>query len=127
MVLFFISNICYNRMGDNMKVIEIDKKRLGLIKTLLFINMLIVIGLGIYYSYMHIFNSYNMNTFDKYAFLPLFLFFIGTLVILMSITGANSSYKSNPTNDNAMFTIGVGIIIIAFITIFICILFNKAR
>ena len=68
-----------------------------------------------------------MNTFDKYVFLPLFLFFIGTLVILMSITGANSSYKSNPTNDNAMFTIGVGIIIIAFITIFICILFNKAR
>lgn len=109
-----------------MEIKKVNPKTLKLLKILLYVNTFVLLGLGCYYLILHIINTNENNLFDKYIFLPLLLAFVGSEVMLMSYVYNNSSYKSNNSQDNAMFKLGIIIEIIAVITVFICLFFNLA-
>ena len=108
-----------------MKVITVHEKGLRRAKILILINTIFILVLGFYFVYAHIINQFDNNFLDKYLFLHLLIMFLGFETMLMSVSSANSSYRSNPTSDNAMFTFGVILEVVAFVTIFLCILINK--
>jgi len=107
-----------------MELKKVNQSKLKLFKVLLYINTFVILGLGVYYVAMHVFQHMENNFFDSYVFLPLFLMFIGFEIMLMSVVYYNASYKSDYKQDSAMFKLGIIIEIVAFITIFICILIN---
>ncbi len=107
-----------------MEIKKVSPKTLKLLKVLLYVNTFVLLALGCYYLIFHIINTNENNIFDKFIFLPLLLALIGSEVMLMSYVYNNSSYKSNNSQDNAMFKLGIIIEIIAVITIFILLFFN---
>lgn len=107
-----------------MEIKKVSPKTLKLLKVLLYVNTFVLLALGSYYLICHIINNYDGNIFDKFIFLPLLLALIGSEVMLMSYVYNNSSYKSNNSQDNAMFKLGIIIEIVAVITIFILLFFN---
>ncbi|MCR5786628.1 MAG: hypothetical protein K6G28_02925 [Acholeplasmatales bacterium] len=109
------------------KIKEISSNQKIIFKTLLLINTFIILGLATYYLVFRIIQQREANIFDMYIFLPLFIVLLGWEVMLMSIVSYNSSFKANSSQDNAMFNLGLILIIIGIITVFILLLINKLR
>lgn len=109
-----------------MTIKRVEKKILKILKILLYVNTFILLALGSYYLFFHIINSNPNNVFDTFIFLPLLLAFIGSEVMLMSYVYNNSSYKSNNTQDNAMFNLGLIIEGLAVVTLIVLLIFNLA-
>ena len=111
-----------------MKIKEIKRENLGILKILLALNTVVILTLGGYYLFKNIINTNtNPNIFDTYIFLPLFLALLGAEVMLMSTLSYNSSFRSNGKQDSTMFNIGLILEAIAFVTIFLLILINKLK
>ena len=102
-----------------MELKRLNDKQKKIIKVVMFINLVLVLGLGIYYFVEYIINEGTDNFFQGYVFLPLFIFLLGTLVMEMSLLSNNSSFKSNSSADKAMFYLGIGLLVLAVLTIFI--------
>lgn len=110
-----------------MEIKQLNSKQKNLFKALLLINTFVIIGLGMYYFIFKIIQKEPNSFFDTYVFLPLFLILLGTETMIMSLVSYNSSFKSNSSQDNAMFKLGMIIIIIGILTIFVIIGMNKLR
>lgn len=110
-----------------MNIKRLNEKQKLIVKVIMMINLILVLGLGIYYFVNYIINTGEDNFFHSYVFLPLFIALLATLIIEMSTISNNSSFRSNSSADKAMFYLGIALLIVAVCTIFIEIFLNSLK
>ena len=110
-----------------MEIKRLNDKQKKIFKGIMLVNLIAVLVMAFYYFFAYIINTGVDNFFHSYVFLPLFIFLLATLIIEMSMISNNSSFKSNSSADNAMFYLGLILIVVAFFTIFVEIFLNSLK